>query len=154
MERIKAPVVRVMQKAPARIKPNQAPKRIKPGGDKLKHSIDKKVVIPSERIYNGGMVKDQKTGMYWKDGEYYKKVDGCYLKCWPNGFLKDQKTPTHVCWFGRVHRRSTEEELRKASIAVITAMVKSFPEDYYDENGNRISQVDEDGCMIYKRKLI
>ena len=139
-----------------RIKVGQV-KRIKPN---LNNSIERVKVVPErikvlpDRIYTGGYVKDKETGLLIRNGELYKYVDGCYFKCWPDGNLKDQKTETHCCWFGKITRLATQEELREVSVAVTKQMIKCFPGTYYDqETGARKAASNEDG-MIINRKLI
>jgi hypothetical protein len=143
-------------------------KRIKAGAQaitRVKTNPDKTVTVenhtesaPIERIkpkatrlYSGGFTKDPKTKMFLKGGEYYKLIDGCYFKAWPDGNIKDQKTATHVCWFGKITRKATQEELMAASMAIRKCMVKCFPEMYYNmETGERENQITEDGLYIQK----
>jgi len=105
------------------------------------------------RIYSGGLIKDPKTGMFWKDGEFYKLADGCYFKAWPDGHLKDQRTETHVCWFGKVTRSSTEETKIRISRAIQLQMMKCFPEVFYDLDTGERRVFNEDGSY-YEHKLV
>jgi hypothetical protein len=121
--------------------------RIRPG------KTQKQDVVLGNRVYSGGMVKDQSTGMFWKDGQYYKKFDGCYFKCWPDGNIRDQKTSTHVCWFGKISRVPTEAEYKEVALIVQRAMMRIMPSEFFDEEGRRISCVDAAGNFIYERIL-
>ena len=149
MERVRAGNEKV-----SRVKAPESPKRIK--AEATTPEPVERVKKQTQRVYNGGFVKDDKTGMLYRDGEFYKIIDGCAFKCWPDGFVKDQKTDTHVCWFGQVKRKPTDEDLRIASMNIMKCMVKCFPELYYNmETGERENKtVDADGNMKYKRILV
>lgn len=141
-----------------RIRGNNEPlKRIKAGSEPIcadASGIIERVKVKPDRVYNGGYVKDKETGLLIKNGELYKYIDGCYFKCWPDGNLKDQKTETHCCWFGKITKLASDDELRKVSMSVTRQMIKCFPGTYFDlTTGERKQASDEDG-MIVNRKLI
>ena len=66
MERIKAPVSRIKTesvKSPVR--------RVKADKTPTESAPIERIKPTATRIYNGGMIKDPKTKMFWKDGEFY-----------------------------------------------------------------------------------
>lgn len=152
MKRVKAGSEEI---ARVKVKPEQTVVlRVKTNETTQESTQVERVKPKTERVYNGGFIKDEKTGMFFKKGEFYKLIDGCYFRCWEDGNIKDQRTDTHVCWFGKITRKATEEQLREAAIAVQKAMIRAFPEMYYDvKTGERVNPAGEDGLCI-RRKLI
>lgn len=144
MVRIKAGIPRV------KAQPDKVVvERVKASKTEEKAPSIERIKPKTERIYNGGFLKDSKTGMFIKDEEYYKLVDDCYFKCWPDGNIKDQKTETHVCWFGKITRKLTQEQSDAAALAIQKCMVKCFPEMYYNmETGERENKITEDGLYL------
>lgn len=137
-----------------RIKATESPKRIK--AEATTQAEVERVKLSTQRVYNGGFVKDDKTGMLYRDGEFYRIMDGCPFKCWPDGMVKDQKTDTHTCWFGRISKKPTEEDLLIASKNIMKCMIKSFPELFYNlETGERENKMtDHEGNMRFKHTIV
>jgi len=137
-----------------RIKAPESPKRVKV---EATAPIEvERVKLGTQRVYNGGFVKDLKTGMLYRDGEFYRIVENCPFKCWPDGTLKDQKTETHVCWFGRIAKKPSDDDLRIASENIMRCMMRAFPELYYNlETGERENKAtDHEGNMLFKHTIV
>jgi hypothetical protein len=66
-------------------------------------------------------------------GKHFKLVDGVYLACFPSGYLKDQRTKTHICHYGRAFPSNplSKEDDAALDAAIYKKMQECFPGSPY-----------------------
>jgi hypothetical protein len=120
--------VRINPNPPKRVKIAEKPQRVtlSEAAEQTKRVRVEDTPEDRRKHVGNGVWLDEK-GCYWK------KVDGVWLSCFPSGYLKDQKTETHTCHYGRAfpNKKLTDEERKKLDKAIFDRMEECFPNSSY-----------------------